>query len=97
MTKGSKNHRDTILPTYLVSLDILRADQLVYKSALAHRNTQCWQKCFSITLATSNLHQNGLPADGSFLHGGDERIEVHGTWNKQFSYLQWKTAVVCYF
>ncbi|XP_054801394.1 uncharacterized protein LOC129305366 isoform X2 [Prosopis cineraria] len=90
-TKVSKSHKAAILPTYLVGLDVLRAEQLVYKSVLTCRNTQYWQKCFSITLATSNLLENGLQEDGRFLHGG-ERIEVHGTWNKQFSYLQWKRA-----
>ncbi|XP_028778112.1 uncharacterized protein LOC114734641 [Neltuma alba] len=92
-TKVFKSQKAAILPTYLVGLDVLRADQLAYKSVLTHRNTQYWQKCFSITLATSDLLQNGLPEDGPFLHGGDERIEVHGTWNKQLSCLQWKRAV----
>ncbi|KAF7825249.1 uncharacterized protein G2W53_016413 [Senna tora] len=91
-TKVPKSHRATILPTYLVGLDILRADQLAYKSVLAHRNSQCWQKCFSLSLTTSNLLQHGLPVDGSFFNGVDERIEVRGTWNTQ-SYLQWKRAV----
>ncbi|KAF7822312.1 uncharacterized protein G2W53_027767 [Senna tora] len=74
-TKVPKSHRATILPTYLVGLDILRADQLAYKSVLAHRNTQFWQKCFSLSLTTSNLLQHGLPVDGQFFNGGDERIE----------------------
>nr|KYP50759.1 hypothetical protein KK1_027449 [Cajanus cajan] len=78
-------HKATILPTYLVGLDTLKANQFAYKPVVAHRNTQCWQKHFTITLATSNLHGNGLLANGPLLHGGDERIEVHGAWNKQLS------------
>lgn len=96
-TKVFKSPNAAIPPTYHVGLDVLRADQLAYKSVLPRRNAQYWQMCFSITLATSNLLQNGLPEEGPFLHGGGERIEVHGTWNKQFSYLKWKRAVVCYF
>ncbi|KAI4348138.1 hypothetical protein L6164_008897 [Bauhinia variegata] len=83
-----------IMPSYLVGLDILRADQLTYKSVLANRNTQCWQKFFSITLATSKLLQTGLQEDGLFLHGGDERVEIHGIWNKQFSSFQWRSGAV---
>lgn len=97
VARVSKSHKAAILPTYNVGLDILRADKLAHKSVLTHRNTQHWQKCFSITLATSNLLQKGLSEDGPFALGGGERFEVHGTWNKRFSYLQWKTAVVCYF
>ncbi|KAK4279916.1 hypothetical protein QN277_011615 [Acacia crassicarpa] len=92
-TKVSKSPEAAIPPTYHVGLDVLRADQLAHKSVLTRRNALNWQMCFSITLATSNLLQNGLPEDGLFLHGGGERIEVHGTWNKQFSYLKWKRAV----
>ncbi|KAL2329609.1 hypothetical protein Fmac_017190 [Flemingia macrophylla] len=65
--------------------DTLKVNQFAYKPVVAHRNTQCWQKHFTITLATSNLHGNGLLANGPLLHGGDERIEVHGAWNKQLS------------
>ncbi|KAK7340866.1 hypothetical protein VNO77_21582 [Canavalia gladiata] len=92
VAKIPKCLKAAILPTYLVGLDILKADQFTYKSVVAHRNTQCWQKHFSITLATSNLLQNGLPADGPLLHGGDERIEVQGAWNKQFSSFHWRNG-----
>ncbi|XP_027350072.1 uncharacterized protein LOC113861453 [Abrus precatorius] len=90
-TKVPKCHKATILPTYLVGLDILKADQFAYKPVVAHRNTQCWQKHFSITLATSNLLRNSLPAGGPLLHG-DERIEVHGAWNKQLSSFHWRSG-----
>ena len=98
VTKVPNCHKAPILPTYLVGLDILKADQYAYKPVVAHRSTQCWQKHFSITLATSNMLRNGLPADAPLLHGGDERIEVHGPWNKQLSSFQWRSgAGVCYF
>lgn len=98
VTEVPKCHKATILPTYLVGLDILKADEVGYKPVVAHRNTQCWQKCFSITLAISNMLRNGLPTDGPLLDGGDERIEVHGAWSKQLSSFQWRSgAGVCYF
>ncbi|KAK7273046.1 hypothetical protein RIF29_14092 [Crotalaria pallida] len=91
-TKFPKCYKATITPTYLVGLDTLKSDQFGYKPVVAHRNTQCWQKCFSITLATSNLLQNGLPTDGPLLDGGAERIEVHGAWSKQLSSFQWRSG-----
>lgn len=98
VAKGPKCHKATILPTYLVGLDTLKADQFAYKPVVAHRNIQCWQKHFTITLATSNQLGNGLPSDGSLLHGGDERIEVHGSWNKQLSSFHLRSgAGVCCF
>lgn len=92
VTKLTKNHKATILPTYLVGLDVLKSDQFAYKPVVVHRNTQCWQQHFSITLATWNLLQNGLHADGSLSHGADERIEVRGAWSKQLSF-QWRNGV----
>ncbi|RDX80061.1 hypothetical protein CR513_39418, partial [Mucuna pruriens] len=92
VAKVPKCHKATILPTYLVGLDTLKADQFPYKPVVAHRNTQCWQKHFTITLATANLLGNGLPANGPLLHGGDERIEVHGEWNKQLSSFYWRSG-----
>ncbi|TKY64886.1 putative zinc-finger domain [Spatholobus suberectus] len=92
VAKIPKCHKSTILPSYLVGLDTLKTDQFAYKPVVAHRNTQCWQKHFTITLATSNLLGNGLPTDGPLLHGGDERIEVHGAWNKQLSSFHWRSG-----
>ncbi|KAJ1435530.1 putative zinc-finger domain [Sesbania bispinosa] len=92
VTKVPKYHKVSILPTYLVGLDVLKADAFAYKPVVAHRNTQCWQKHFSLTLATSNMLQNGLPADGALSQGSDERIEVHGAWSKQLSF-QWRNGV----
>ncbi|XP_058736605.1 uncharacterized protein LOC131609007 isoform X3 [Vicia villosa] len=92
VTKVTKYHKATILPTYLVSLDVLKADQFAYKPIAAQRIAQYWQQHFSITLATMNLLQNGSPADGPLSHGGGERIEVHGAWSKQLS-IQWRNGV----
>ncbi|CAL0308299.1 unnamed protein product [Lupinus luteus] len=92
MTKVPKCRRATILPTYIVDLDTLKGDQFGYKPVVAHPNAQGWQKCFSITLATSNLLQNGLPTDGPLLDGGAERIEVHRAWSKHFSSFQWRSG-----
>ncbi|KAJ7971298.1 putative Zinc finger C3H1 domain-containing protein [Quillaja saponaria] len=93
-TEVPKNHNVMILPTYLVGLDILRADSHSYRSILAYSNSQRWQKCFSFSLATSNLLRNGFSTDRPFLHGGDGRIEVHGTLNKQLSYFQRRSGLV---
>nr|XP_027188819.1 uncharacterized protein LOC101514217 isoform X2 [Cicer arietinum] len=90
--KVTKYHKATILPTYLVSLDVLKADQFAYKPLTAHRIAQYWQQHFSITLATLNLLQNGSAADGPFSLGGDECKEVRGAWSKQLSF-QWRNGV----
>ncbi|QCE12869.1 hypothetical protein DEO72_LG10g4119 [Vigna unguiculata] len=92
VAKVPKFHKATILPTYLVGLDTLKADKFAYKPVVAHRNAQCWQKHFALTLATSSLLGNGLPVDGPLLHGGNERIEVHGAWNKQLSSFHWRSG-----
>ncbi|XP_057436393.1 uncharacterized protein LOC130728829 isoform X2 [Lotus japonicus] len=92
VVKVEKYHKATILPTYLVGLDVLKADQFAYKPVMVHRNTQCWQKHFSMTLATSILLQSGLHGDVPLSHGGDERIEVHGAWSKKLSF-QWRNGV----
>ncbi|KAE9604932.1 putative transcription factor C3H family [Lupinus albus] len=92
VVKVPKCHTTTILPTYLVGLDTLKGDRFGYEPVVALGNTQGWQKCFSITLATSNLLRNGLPNDGPLLDVGAERIEVHGAWRKQLSSFQWRSA-----
>ncbi|PON49464.1 Tetratricopeptide-like helical domain containing protein [Parasponia andersonii] len=80
-------------PTYLVGLDTLKTDHS-YESALAWRNDQCWQKCFSISLTLSNLHQNDLPAHRLLSHCSDGRIEVLGSWSGQSSYFLSKSGRV---
>ncbi|OIW07286.1 hypothetical protein TanjilG_11920 [Lupinus angustifolius] len=90
--KVPKCRTTTILPTYLVGLDTLKGDQFGYQPVVALGNPQGWQKCFSITLATSNLLRNGSPNDGPLLDVGAERIEVHGAWGKQLSSFQWRSA-----
>ncbi|CAJ1840561.1 unnamed protein product [Sphenostylis stenocarpa] len=92
VAKVPKYHKATILPTYLVSLDTLKADQFAYKPFVAHRYAQWSQKHFTLTLATSNLLGNVLPAGGPLLHGGTERIEVHGACNKQLSSFHWRSG-----
>lgn len=79
-------------PIYIVSLDILKADSHSYESIIAGRCGQCWQKCFSITLALSNMFQMDLPAE--FLNTGDGRIEVCGGWNRQSSYFQSRDGIM---
>ncbi|KAK8466140.1 hypothetical protein PHAVU_008G013732 [Phaseolus vulgaris] len=92
VAKVPECHKATILPTYLVGLDTLKADQFAYKPVVAHRNAQCWQKHFTLTLATSSLLGNGIPVDGPLLNGGNEPIEVHGAWNKQLSSFHWRSG-----
>jgi len=86
-TKGPKYDYLTS-PTYLVGLDMLKADPQSYESFLAGRNGRWWKKCFSLSLAISNLRQKPFPVDGPFLHGNDGRIEIYGNWNRQSSYFQ---------
>ncbi|GMI86265.1 hypothetical protein like AT2G39580 [Hibiscus trionum] len=89
-TKLAKYHDVFISPTYIVSLDILKAD--THKSAVPWGNAQCWWKYFSICLSLSSFFQKDLPTDESFLHG-DGRIEVHGSWNRQSSYFQSRNGI----
>ncbi|XP_065870973.1 uncharacterized protein [Euphorbia lathyris] len=83
-----------IPPTYLVGVDILRADPRTSASLVTWKNGQCWQKCFSICLALSNLLQKDVPPEELFLHGNDGRIEVAGNWDKHFSYFQSRNSTV---
>ena len=73
-------------PTYLVGIDILKADSRSYGHVLAQRSSQCWQSFFSISLTLPNLLQKDASADGLFLH--DARIEAKGSWNRPSSYFQ---------
>ncbi|KAF2318715.1 hypothetical protein GH714_010255 [Hevea brasiliensis] len=83
-----------LTPTYLVGLDVLKAVPHSYEFANAQSYGQCWQKCFSICLALSNLLQKDLPADEPFLLGNDGRIEINGSWDKQSSYFQSRNSIV---
>ncbi|XP_044507926.1 uncharacterized protein LOC123227264 isoform X3 [Mangifera indica] len=87
-----KCHDNLTTPIYIVGLDILKADSHSYESIIAGRCGQCWQKCFSITLALSNMFQMDLPAE--FLNTGDGRIEVCGGWNRQSSYFQSRDGIM---
>ncbi|KAE7996818.1 hypothetical protein FH972_001507 [Carpinus fangiana] len=93
-TKGPKYLDVITSPTYLVGLDMLRADPCSYESVLARRSSQWWQKSFSIFLAVSKMLQKAFPADGPFLHGTGGRIEIHGNWNREASYFQSRNGVL---
>ncbi|XP_022954038.1 uncharacterized protein LOC111456410 isoform X2 [Cucurbita moschata] len=73
-------------PTYLVGVDILKADSHSYNPVLVQKSSKCWQNFFSISLTLPNLLQKDASADGLFLH--DARIEAKGSWNRQSSYFQ---------
>ncbi|XVF23855.1 hypothetical protein REPUB_Repub13aG0075600 [Reevesia pubescens] len=92
--KPSKHYDVFSSPTYIVSLDILKADPHPKKSVLTQGNADCWRKCFSICLALSSFLLKGLPTDEPFLDGGDGRIELHGSWNRQSSYFQSRNGIV---
>ncbi|XP_050385172.1 uncharacterized protein LOC126801759 [Argentina anserina] len=81
-------HNVMTVPTYLVGLSTLKADQHSYDSVLARRSGECWKKCFSLFLALSKSFQKGFLADGPVLHGNDGRIEVPVSRNRQSSYFQ---------
>ncbi|MBA0814466.1 hypothetical protein Gohar_020296, partial [Gossypium harknessii] len=78
-------------PTYIVSLDILKADPL--ESVVPWANAHSWWKYFSICLALSSFFQKDLPTDEPFFHGVDGRIEVRGSWNRQSSYFQSRNGI----
>ncbi|KAL2549193.1 putative zinc-finger domain [Forsythia ovata] len=78
-------------PTYLVGLDVLKADKR-YNSILSRGNGQCWRKCFSASMVLSSLLSTNLPFNEPFLHGTEARIEVHGAWNRQSFYFHSKNG-----
>lgn len=87
-------YEDLTPPTYLVGVDILKADSHSYDPVLVRKISQCWQNFFSISLTLPNLLQKDASADGLFLH--DARIEAKGSWNRQSSYFQsGSTILVC--
>ncbi|PWA94639.1 tetratricopeptide-like helical domain, zinc-finger domain protein [Artemisia annua] len=79
-------------PTYLVLLDILKADSHPYKYLLAQPVEQRWQKYFSASLVVSSSILADLHSDEPSLHGPETRIEVHGLWNRQSSYFHGKNV-----
>lgn len=82
------DHIKSQVPTYLVGLDILKADLHSYDSVVAQRVGQSWQKCFTILLAISGFFKQVLNADDSILQNNDGRIEVFGGWSSQRSYFR---------
>ena len=79
-------------PTYLVLLDILKADSHPYRYLLAQPVEQHWQKYFSASLVVSSSILADLHSDEPSLHGPETRIEVHGLWNRQSSYFHGKNV-----
>ncbi|TMW93488.1 hypothetical protein EJD97_011585 [Solanum chilense] len=75
-------------PTYLVGLDVLKADLQSCKSILSHEYSQLWVKCFSLTFVLSSQLPTDLPFDGPLFHGTNARVEVQGGWNRQSLYFQ---------
>ncbi|MBA0781490.1 hypothetical protein Gotri_002414, partial [Gossypium trilobum] len=90
-TKPVKYNDVFISPTYIVSLDILKADPL--ESVVPWANAHSWWKYFSICLALSSFFQKDLPTDEPFFHEDDGRIEVRGSWNRQSSYFQSRNGI----
>ncbi|KAL6980502.1 hypothetical protein U1Q18_022140 [Sarracenia purpurea var. burkii] len=81
-------------PTYLVCLDMLKADLHPNGSVLGQSFGQCWQKCFSSSLVLSSLLPSDSPTDEPFLHGTQARIEVHGNWNSQSLYFHCRNSAM---
>lgn len=79
-------------PTYLVSVDSLKADSRPYKYLVAQTVEQRWQKYFSASLVVSSSILADLNSDEPCLHGPETRIEVHGVWNRQSSYFHGKNV-----
>ncbi|KAK5835455.1 Golgi to ER traffic 4 [Gossypium arboreum] len=90
-TKPVKYNDVFFSPTYIVSIDILKADPL--ESVVPWANAHSWWKYFSICLALSSFFQKDLPTDEPFFHGDDGRIEVRGSWNRQSSYFQSRNGI----
>ncbi|XP_022765189.1 uncharacterized protein LOC111310225 isoform X2 [Durio zibethinus] len=93
-TKASKCCDVFNSPTYIVSLDILKADPHPHEFVVTWGNAQSWWKCFSICLALSSFLRKGLSSDEPFVDGGDGRIEVHGSWNRESSFFQSRNGIV---
>ncbi|CAN4090114.1 unnamed protein product [Withania somnifera] len=75
-------------PTYLVGLDVLKADLQSCKSIPSHEYSQLWVKCFSLSIVLSSQLPTDLPFDGPLFHGANARVEVQGGWNRQSLYFQ---------
>ncbi|XP_056161252.1 uncharacterized protein LOC115673039 isoform X2 [Syzygium oleosum] len=75
-------------PTYVVGLDILKADSRSYEAVVTQHIGQCWQKCFSISLAISSLPKQVRHMDDSVLQNSDGRIEISGCQSRQSSFFR---------
>ncbi|KAM7270403.1 hypothetical protein ACFE04_029617 [Oxalis oulophora] len=92
VTKLSKSS-EVCTPTYLVAMDMLKADRRSFENLTARKHERCWQKCFSSTLALSCLFQKDLMADEP-LQSTDGRIEIHGSLSQESSYLRKTSALL---
>ncbi|XP_030512546.1 uncharacterized protein LOC115726702 isoform X2 [Rhodamnia argentea] len=75
-------------PTYVVGLDILKADSRSYEAVVTQNIGQCWQKCFSISLVISSVPKQVRPMDDSVLQNSDGRIEISGCQSRQSSFFR---------
>lgn len=75
-------------PTYLVGLDVLKADLQSCKSIPSHEYSQLWVKCFSLSIVLSSQLPTALPSDELLFYGANARVEVQGGWNRQSLYFQ---------
>ncbi|XP_023639397.1 uncharacterized protein LOC17889715 isoform X2 [Capsella rubella] len=82
-SKGSQILDTVFSPTYLVSLDTMKADSWSYESVLAQRHGQMWWKHFSTCLASSNSLYRNAPAKEN-----EGRIEVLGNSRTYSSYFR---------
>ncbi|KAK4371438.1 hypothetical protein RND71_010913 [Anisodus tanguticus] len=64
-------------PTYLVGLDVLKADLQSCKSILSHEYSQLWVKCFSLSFVLSSQLPTDLPFDEPLFHGANARVEMN--------------------
>ncbi|KAL3732194.1 hypothetical protein ACJRO7_028948 [Eucalyptus globulus] len=75
-------------PTYVVGLDILKADSRSYEAVVTQNIGQCWRKCFSISLAIPSLPKQLQQMDDSVLQNSDGRIEISGCQSRQSSFFR---------
>ncbi|KAF8021986.1 hypothetical protein BT93_G2194 [Corymbia citriodora subsp. variegata] len=75
-------------PTYVVGLDILKADSRSYEAVVTQDIGQCWQKCFTISLAISSLPKQVHHMDDSVMQNSDGRIEISGYQSRQSSFFR---------
>ncbi|XP_010534671.1 PREDICTED: uncharacterized protein LOC104810174 [Tarenaya hassleriana] len=88
LARGSQIADMMLSPTYLVCLDVMKADARSYESVIAQRHGQSWWKCFSIYLASSESLHKDIPDEN------EGRIEVLGNLRTQSSYFRSKHSLM---